>query len=136
MSVRTYDPSQVSLSFGVSLLTGWDNIRISRAEDSVMFSAGTSGELTRSINQNKLGSLTLTYPQSALDNEILSGYEITKVALPATVVDRGGTTVALMKFGTVVKPPDSDFGKEATQREWVITGELSYWFVGSNNKET
>ena len=53
--MRTYNPEEVGILFGTSLLTGWNNVRIGRAEDGAMFSAGTGGELTRTINANKLG---------------------------------------------------------------------------------
>lgn len=135
--MRTYNPEEVALLGGTSyLLTGWNNIRIGRAEDGVMFSAGTGGEVTRTINANKLGSFVITIPQSALDNEVLSGLEISKLAIPWSVIDKSGTTVAIIEFGTVVKIPDSDLGKEAGTREWTITGEMPYAFIGSNNLNT
>jgi len=134
--MRTYDPSKVSVVFGVSLLTGWDTVRLSREEDGVTFTAGTSGEVTRAINHNKLGTITLTYPQTASENLILSGYEATKATVPVTVIDKSGTTLAVMKFGTVVKPPDTDLGKEAVTREWLIRGEMPVMVIGGNNPET
>jgi len=134
--MRTYDPSQVSVVFGTSLLTGWDTVRISREEDGVTFTVGTSGEVTRAINHNKLGTITLTYPQTASENLILSGYEATKATVPVTVIDKSGTTINIMKFGTVVKPPDSDLGKEPTTREWLIRGELPVMTVGGNDLDT
>jgi len=130
--LRTYDPSRVSVAFGPVLLTGWDTVRISREEDGAMFSVGTSGEISRSINANKLGTITLTYPQTSTENLILSGYEFSKVTVPVTIIDRSGSTVAIMKFGTVVKPPDSDLGKETATREWLIRGELSVMTIGGN----
>jgi len=134
--LKTYDPSEVSVAFGPILLTGWNTVRMSRSEDGVMFSAGTSGEVTRSINANKLGTITLTYPQASSENLILSGYEASKVTVPVTVLDKSGTTAGVMKFGTVVKPPDSDLGKESGTREWAITGELPVMIIGGNNPET
>lgn len=131
--MRTYNPKQVGLLIGVSLISGWNNVRVGRAEDGAMFSAGTSGEITRTINANKLGSFVVTTPQSSIANETLSVLEISKAAVPASLIDRSGTTVAIIELGTVVKIPDSDLGKEAGTREWTITGELSYAFIGSNN---
>ncbi len=132
--LRTYDPSKVSVAFGPTLLTGWDNVRISREEDGVMFSVGTSGEISRSINANKLGTITLTYPQTSTENLILSGYAANKITVPVTVIDRTGSTVAIMKYGTVVKPPDADLGKETRTREWQIKGELSVMTIGGNTE--
>lgn len=133
--MRTYNPKEVSILVGTSLLTGWDNVRIVRAEDGVMFAVGTQGEVTRTINQNKLGSFVITMQQSSIDNETLSALEISKLAVPCTVIDKSGTTVAVIDLGTVVKIPDSDMGKEAGTREWTITGEMISAFIGSNNKD-
>ena len=134
--MRTYNPEQVSILIGVSLLTGWNNIRIGRAEDGAMFSVGTGGEVTRTLNANKLGSFVITMQQSSIDNETLSALEISKAVVPSSVIDKSGTTVAIIDLGTVVKIPDSDLGKEAGTREWTITGEMSYAFIGSNNLDT
>lgn len=133
--MRTYNPKEVAILIGTSLLTGWNNVRIVRAEDGVMFSVGTQGEVTRTINQNKLGNLVITMQQSSIDNETLSALEISKLALPCTVIDKSGTTVAVIDLGTVIKIPDSDLGKEAGTREWTITGEMISAFIGSNNTD-
>jgi len=130
--MRTYNPSQVSILIGVSLLTGWNNIRIGRAEDGAIFSAGTGGEITRTINANRLGSFVITMQQSSIDNNKLSLLEIAKAAIPCSVIDRSGTTNATIELGTVIKIPDSDLGKEAGTREWTITGELTYAYIGGN----
>ena len=132
--MRTYNPKEVAVVLGTFLLTGWNNIRIVRAEDGVMFNAGTQGEITRTINQNKLGSFVITMQQSSIDNETLSALEISKLAIPCTMIDKSGTSTSIIDLGTVVKMPDSDFGKESGTREWTITGELTE-FIGSNNKD-
>jgi len=131
--MRTYNPKEVALVLGTSLLTGWNNVRIARAEDGAMFNVGTQGEVTRTINQNKLGSFVITMQQSSIDNETLSALEISKLAIPCTMIDKSGNTSAIIDFGTVVKLPDSDFGKESGTREWTVTGELTA-FIGSNNQ--
>jgi len=134
--MRTYNPQQVSVLGGVSLLTEWNNVRITRAEDGVTFSSGTQGELTRTINANKLGSFIITLSQSSVDNNTLSALEISKAALPWSLIDKSGTTIAIIALGTVVKIPDSDFGKEAGTREWTVTGELTEAFIGGNNLDS
>lgn len=134
--MRTYNPQEVSILGGVSLLTQWNNVRITRAEEGAMFSAGTNGEITRTINANKLGSFIITLPQSSIDNDILSALEIAKAALTWSVIDKSGNTVAIIELGTVVKIPDSDLGKEAGTREWTVTGELSTVFIGGNNQNS
>jgi hypothetical protein len=133
--MRTYNPQEVSILGGTSLLTDWNNVRITRAEARVMFAAGTQGEITRTLNANRLGSFVITLPQSSIDNEILSLYESSSIALPWSVIDRSGTTKAVIEKGTVEKIPDSDLGKEAGTREWTVTGEIITAFIGSNNQD-
>ena len=133
--MRTYNPEEVSILVGFSLLTGWNNVRIGRAEDRAMFSVGTGGEVTRTMNANRLGSFVITMQQSSVDNEVLSSLEISGAAVPSSVVDKSGNTVGLIELGTVIKIPDSDLGKEAGTREWTITGEM-HAFIGSNNLNT
>jgi len=134
--MRTYNPQQVSILGGVSLLTQWNNVRITRAEDGTMFSAGTNGEITRTINANKLGSFIITMPQTSYDNDILSALEISKAALTWALIDKSGTTKAIIDLGTVIKMPDFDFGKESGTREWTVTGELTVVFIGGNNLDS
>jgi len=135
-ATKTYDPGKVSILFGVTLLTGWNQVRIARDEDGVTYSVGTSGEVCRSINYNKLGTITLTFPQSNSENATMSAYEISKATVAVTIIDKSGTTVAIMEYGTVTKPAEVTLAKEASEREWVTKGNLPYFFVGGNNAES
>lgn len=131
--MRTYDPSEGKLILGISALNNWDSVRFGYEEDQVFHSSGTQGEVTRTINANKLGTYVITLPQSSTDNETLSNYKLTNAVIPCSFIDNNGTTKAIMSLGSVVKMADVENGKEAAQREWTVKGKFDYLYVGSNN---
>lgn len=124
MSVKTYDPSQVCLSVGVSMLTGWNKIVVRRDDDKWTFSAGTSGEATRTKNMSQLGEIEITIPQTHSDNAIMSGLEITDTLLACLIMDKGGSSVHAMPEGTVTKTAEATYDKESTDRVWIIKGNI------------
>lgn len=132
MSVKTYDPSQVAIIIGGRIIKSWNTVTVTRDEDGWTFSAGTSGESTRTKNLNKLGMIEIDMPQTSEDNAILSAFEIAGNTLNSSVIDKGGTSVALVPEGTVVKSADSEFAKESGSRVWQIKGDLVGFVVGGN----
>lgn len=133
---KTYDPGKVSIMAGISMLTGWDEVTVDRAEAGVKYTVGTHGEVCRTISYNRLGTISITYPQSQNENEILSAYEISKAAIEVMLIDKSGKTVAIMEYGTVTKPATTKFGNAAENRPWVIEGNIPYFYVGGNNAES
>lgn len=124
MSVKTYDPSMVSVIIGGSIIKSWDSVKAGRTNPKWKHTEGTSGELTRTKNTSLLGAITLTLPQASADNAVLSAFEVSGELIPCMVVDKGGTSIHTMPEGTVIKMPDAEYGKDAGSREWVIEGEL------------
>jgi hypothetical protein len=130
--VKTYDPGQVSLIVGGSIVKSWNKIAVAKDEDDWTFSAGTSGEVTRTRNLNRLGAITITLPQTSQDNGILSAFSLAGGLLSCIVKDVSGTSLHVMPEGTVVKPADSEYGKESGEREWSIKGSIVEMTVGGN----
>ncbi len=133
MPVKTYDPSQVSVIIGGSIMTSWETVKVGRDNDRWTFSQGTSGETTRTKNASLLGTIILTLPQASSDNATLSAFEVAGTLLPCMVVDKSGSSIATMPEGTVVKVPDLEFGKEAGQCEWSIKGDIIDPFISGGN---
>lgn len=128
---RTYDPGQVCVTLGASIIQQWDSITTSRLEDSYTFTAGTNGEVTRTKNLNRIGTIKIILPQSSQDNAKLTALQSAGSLISCSVIDKSGTTVILMPAGTVSKPADVVFEKESKQREWTITGEIpDPYYVG------
>ena len=132
MSVKTYDPSQVAIIIGGRIIGSWNTVAITREEDEWTFNAGTSGEVTRTKNLNKLGMFELTIPQTSEDNAALSALRLLGNTLNCSVLDKSGTSVGLIPEGTIVKAPDSEFGKESGERVWQIKGDLVTFLAGGN----
>jgi len=130
---KTYDPSQVAIVVGGSIIKSWNIVTVTRDEDGWSFSTGTSGEVTRTKNLNKLGMLELVLPQTSADNAILSAFEIAGNVLVSSVIDKSGASVALMPEGTVVKAADSAYDKESGDRTWQIKGDMVGFVVGGNS---
>jgi hypothetical protein len=134
MGVKTYDPMQVSIIIGGSIIKSWDQVVVSRDNDRWNFSEGTSGEVTRTRNASRLGSIKIVLPQASADNAVLSAFEVVGSLIACSVLDKGGLSVHVMPEGTVTRIPDAEYSKEATQREWIVKGELiDPNTVGGNN---
>jgi hypothetical protein len=133
--LKTYDPSQVSVILGGSIIGSWNTVAIAMDEDKFLFASDTSsGEATRTKNANTLGTYTLTLPQASEDNATLSALLLSDALVVCSIKDNGGDTIAVMPLGTVMKSADSEFGRgEGGEREWVIKGNIDVYFVGGNS---
>jgi len=127
---KTYDPTQVSIQVGVASLKSWNGATPSMEEEGWFFSAGTTGEDTRSKNANKLGTLTITMPQSSDDNDKLTGIYNAGSTIKVTMKDNNGRSLFLMPTGTIAKLPDVECAKESGEVEWLIKGKWGVYFVG------
>ncbi|BBO74399.1 hypothetical protein DSCW_18160 [Desulfosarcina widdelii] len=132
METKTYNPDQVSLIVGGSIIKSWNKVVVGRDEDSWSFSAGTSGEATRTKNLNTLGAIKITLPQTSQDNGVLSAYEKSDALLSCVVKDSSGYSLYAMPEGTVIRQAGSEFGKESGEREWTLKGALAEFTVGGN----
>jgi hypothetical protein len=135
---KTYDPGSVTITVGITKMDNWDEVRVAFDEDGWTFTSGTQGEATRTKNRNRLGTITITLPQTSIDNNKLSYWAFSGLTVPVIVKDNNGTSVGTMLNGTVVKFPDQEFGKESGTREWTIKGKLSIgpyvgWVGGTRN---
>lgn len=130
--VKTYDPGQVSLIVGGTIIKSWNKIAVAKDEDDWSFSAGTTGEVTRVKNLNKLGTITITLPQTSQDNGFMSAFAVTGALLACIVKDGSGRSLHVMPEGTVVKPANSEYAKEPVEREWAIKGSVVEMTVGGN----
>ena len=124
MAIKTYDPSQVSVIVGGSIITSWNTVTPDRDEDSFTFNTGTTGESTRTKNLNKMGTFTIVLPQTSADNAVMSGFEVGGSLISCSIIDKSGASLAVMPEGTVMKPATSEFGKESGEREWVVKGDI------------
>lgn len=131
-NLKTYDPSEVVLTVGGSIMNSWNTATAEYDEDSNIMSTGTSGEVTRTVNNNKTGKITITLPQTSADNATLSALQIANGVNPVSIIDKSGALVATIAEGVFLKPATATLGKETTDREWVLSGRLELAGGGNN----
>lgn len=140
MAVRTYDPSQVVVTVGGVQLSGFADgtaVNIMRSNDAYTKVTGTDGITSRAKSSDKSGELTVTLAQTSPSNDVLSGIaqadELTNAGVvPVIVKDISGRSVYFSGNGWIRKIPDSAFGKEIDNREWVLDLADMDAFVGGN----
>ncbi|MET0890794.1 MAG: phage protein [Stenotrophomonas maltophilia] len=129
MGVKTYDSSQVIVTCGPHIITGYAEdtfIAVEEMGDGISSVVGANGEKARSMSQNRSLQITLTLLQTSKSNDALSALHSFDRAshgqgvFPFAVTDLTGRTVIADATSWVVKKPNSEFGATVGTREWVI----------------
>lgn len=133
MATKTYDPSQVSVIVGGTIVTNWEKVSVEYDEEKWKFQAGSSGEVTRTKNSNPIGAINIELAQTSSDNAAFSGYAGSDALIPIVIQDGGGTSLHSMTEGTCVTVPTAEYAKDdAGTREWTFKGALATHFIGGN----
>lgn len=138
---RTWDPTQLVITFGGYHLTGYADgtfCNVERNEDMWSLQMGTDGTGTRSKSSNRSGRVTVTLMQSSPSNDVLSDFALADeatngAALPLMVKDINGTSLYSAEKAWLVKTAPAEHGREATGREWVFETDELLVHVGSND---
>ena len=128
MSVRTYDPASVAVLVGGVPITGYADgtfVTVARDSDTFQKVSGADGQVARSKTNDKTGTLTITLMQTSASNDVLEGIaaldELTSTGIvPTLVKDNSGRSIHFAGNSWIRKVPDAEFGKEISNREWVI----------------
>ena len=139
-AIKTDAPDKVSVVFGGAILTGYAEdsfVKIEVNSDAFTTHVGADGEVSRTRNTDKSGKVTVTLKQTSDSNDILSGFYTADIAtlqgyLPIIVKDNVGRTLAAGSSAWISKLPESEFGKEIGDREWVLDVADLQYFVGGN----
>lgn len=126
--MQTYDPAQVVFTFAGNLITGFAEgsfVEVSRDEDAFTKHVGSDGEVARTRNRNRAGSVKVTLMQTSESNDLLSAQAALDEAAGTgvgslQVKDLGGTTLHDSPNAWIRKVANTTFAKEAGTREWVI----------------
>jgi hypothetical protein len=133
VTVKTYDPGQVVVAVGGNILSGFAEdglVEVERAEASFVLHVGADGEVTRSRNRNRSGTVKVKLIRTSSSNDVLAGLlradELFGTGVfPISVKDLLGTTIHFGQSAWVERPPTDTFDKEANEREWTISvGDL------------
>lgn len=141
--VKSYDSAQISVTVGVSIITGFQDgtfVSIVQNGDGWKSTTGADGHKARSKNQDQSAQITLTLQATSESNQVLSSlYDIDQIEgngkFPIWVKDLRGNDLVAAPQAWVVKKPDAEYGTEVGSREWVIeTGNNIIYNVGGNKE--
>lgn len=140
MSVRTYDPKQVICAINGVPMSGYTEgtfLELDRDEPTWSKVVGSDGLVTRGKTNNFSGTLTLTLKQSSPSNDVLSALlavdEATNAGVfPVLIKDLSGNSVYFSARAWVTQYANSTFGKDISDRQWVLSLDQLDLFVGSN----
>ena len=139
----SYDPSQVIVTVGGVILSGWsdgDAIIARRNEEVYFTKVGNDGGVGRSRNANKTGEFEFKLLQTSGVNAELSALVNAddllndgKAVFPIAVMDGSGTSLAAATQCWIKSIPEMAFGKEVGERVWVFSAADLKVFIGGNN---
>ena len=141
MSVKTYDAKNVIITIAGVPMSGFSDgtfLEVVRNEPTWTTVVGADGLVTRSKTNNLTGTLTLTLKQSSPSNDVLSGLlavdELTNQGVfPVLIKDLSGNSIYFSANAWITQYPSSTFGKEVSDRQWVLSLDEADMFVGSNS---
>ena len=140
MPVRTFDPKEVAVVVGGSVIGGFADgefIRVSRKNDAYTMVEGSDGVISRAKSNSRSGEMTIILSQTSPSNDVLSlihaADEATNAGVvPVAVKDLSGRSTYVSAFAWIRKSPDTSFGKDITNREWILDLADYNPFVGGN----
>ncbi|MFX0205153.1 MAG: DUF3277 domain-containing protein [Candidatus Hodarchaeota archaeon] len=142
---KTYDPSQIIVTFGGVPISGFDDgtfISVAPSSDYFTKKSGADGEVARAKSNDYTDEVTITLMSSSASNDYLSGIVLldrtsNTGVLPLQILDLNGTTLHFWPSAWIKSRPTSDFGKEITSRAWVFdTGNSMVSNVGGSIVDT
>lgn len=130
MPVKTYDPSHVSMFYGVIEMQGFAPdaaINVEHDEDDWTLVVGVDGEGTRSKTSNKSATITVSLMQSSDVNALLDAErELDSFTpggtggKPILIKDLSGVTLVACETAWIQKPPAVELNRESTNRDWIF----------------
>ena len=131
--MKTYRPSKLRLTLGANA-HGFDDgefISVARNVEKTTLSVGADAEVTRTVSEDDTGTGTITLKQSSTFNGVLSGLLASQEIVPF-LLKEGLTTIAAGE-AWVSNGPTVSYGKESTNRPWIITlSNMKTFFIGGN----
>jgi hypothetical protein len=140
MAVKSYNPADVSVIFAGIPIEGYaDGTFLVAARDNQSFTkmVGSDGEGARAKSNDAGGTITLTLMQTSISNDALSAQMALDEASgdgvgPLLIKDGSGRTLIVAESAWIQKPADAEFGREISNREWVIETDNMQIFDGGN----
>ena len=138
MTIKTYDPNQLSVILGVSAINGFaeDSMLSIEVEDAQYnITTDVHGAPTRFKQNKNIAKVTLTLTQSSSSNNTLSSYiEADRInnagVFPLMIKDNSGSTLFTSTNCYIEQIPTTEFGNDNKNREWVIIAINPSKFLG------
>lgn len=140
--MKTYDPKLIHCTFAGHFIDGYADgtfVAFSKAAPPFSKKVGVGGNVVRTRNHDRSGTVTFTLMQTSESNDRLSEILAQDLAAPngagvgsLTVQDIAGTSIFSAAKAWIESDPDASFEMEAGTREWVIAYELLDATHGSN----
>lgn len=138
--VKTYDPKNVSLIVGGKIIGGFtDGTFITAERNEAMWNlkVGVDGIGTRAKTNNTSGKITIVLHQSSNSNDDLSALAAADElansgAVPVLLRDNSGRTLCTALTAWIQKYANAEFGKEVSNRTWVMETDQLVIFDGGN----
>ena len=125
----TYSADKVVVTIGGVIVTGFadgDFVTAKYDEDRSTKKVGADGEVGRSRNPSKAGTIEVILSASSKANDELSAlFNLKQIGgfetpIPVGIADLSGRSVASSSKSWLKTAPDMTFGKEIGDRTWVI----------------
>lgn len=136
MTLKTYSPGDVTITCGGFIIGGYADgtfIVIERTSDLMTKVVGADGDVARFKSSDKSGQLTLTLMPTSDSNETLGDFhaldELASVGTFSVIVKDNLKNILFTAEGWIRKLPNMEFGKELSDREWIIDlADVDYTF--------
>lgn len=128
MAFRTYDPSEVSVSFKGVNITGFMDgtfIDAEREEDAFTKHVGATGDVTRTKNLNRTGKVTITLMAASSSNDALMALHAADDLLglsfgPLQIIDHNGNMHCRATEAWIMRVPKTERAKESGNCVWIF----------------
>jgi len=138
----TYAAEKVIVTVGGVIVSGFtdgDFITVKYDEDRYMAKSGADGEVGRSKNASRLGTIDIVLSSTSQANDELSAlFNLAQIGgydnpVPFGVADLSGRSFAGASKSWIKTAPDLSFGKEITERTWVLqAADLTISYGGNS----
>jgi hypothetical protein len=125
MTVSTYNPEDVVVTFGGFVLSNWDSVEVTRTAPAFRIIKGIRGKAARVRTLDTTAQVTLTLPSTSNANSVLAeiaeqDYVSGNGRIEMTIKDVSGFEVFSTPDAFIEKQADRNYGKDMPTRTWII----------------
>ncbi|MDH6674464.1 hypothetical protein M2277_005160 [Paenibacillus sp. LBL] len=123
MSVKTYDPNDLTVVVNGTYLTGFseDMIEFEKDEDNYETKVGAQGDVVRSKVNNPLATMSITLLSTSPQVAMLDGLAKSGDLVPVSMIYNGEPKETVTVTEAYIKKPASrSYGTEAGDREYEV----------------